>query len=97
VRGRDGGGTQPCSAARADHADALSKEAGTLSDKFAGLARSWRGNTTGSPVRVLRSVGDVFNLIVTEERPVGRNSYRRGRGQGGRGAQVTEPESCRKR
>jgi len=31
---------------------ALSKEAGTLSDKFAGLARVMAGNTTGSPVRV---------------------------------------------
>ena len=30
---------------------ALSKEAGTLSDKFVGRRGSWRANTTGSPVR----------------------------------------------
>ena len=45
---------------------ALSKEAGTLSDKFAGLARVMAGKYDWKPGEGVRSVGDVFNLIVTE-------------------------------
>src|SRR5229473_8546653 len=45
---------------------ALSKEAGTLSDKFAGLARVMAGKYDWKPGQGVRSVGDVFNLIVTE-------------------------------
>src|SRR5499426_4203917 len=45
---------------------ALSKEAGTLSDKFAGLARVMAGKYDWKPGPGVRSVGDVFNLIVTE-------------------------------
>src|SRR3984893_722161 len=45
---------------------ALSKEAGTLSDKFAGLARVMAGKYDWKPGAGVRSVGDVFNLIVTE-------------------------------
>src|SRR3979490_1816598 len=45
---------------------ALSKEAGTLSDKFAGLARVMAGKYNWKPGEGVRSVGDVFNLIVTE-------------------------------
>jgi uncharacterized damage-inducible protein DinB len=72
---------------------ALSKEAGTLSDKFAGLARVMAGKYDWKPGEGVRSVGDVFNLIVTEngllvETLTGASG---GRG-GGRGAQVSEPE-----
>jgi len=45
---------------------ALSKEAETLSDKFAGLARVMAGKYDWKPGAGVRSVGDVFNLIVTE-------------------------------
>src|SRR6478609_9621364 len=47
---------------------ALSKEAGTLSDKFAGLARVMAGKYDWKPGEGVRSTGDVFNLIVTENR-----------------------------
>src|SRR5437764_8673380 len=45
---------------------ALSKEAGTLSDKFAGLARVMAGKYDWKPGEGVRSAGDVFNLIVME-------------------------------
>jgi len=45
---------------------ALSKEAGTLSDKFTGLARVMAGKYEWKPGQGVRSVGEVFNLIVME-------------------------------
>src|ERR1043166_5779016 len=45
---------------------ALSKEAGTLSDKFTGMARVMAGKYDWKPAQGVRSVGEVFNLIVTE-------------------------------
>ena len=45
---------------------ALSKEAGTLSDKFTGLARVMVGKYDWKPGQGARSVGEVFNLIVIE-------------------------------
>jgi hypothetical protein len=45
---------------------ALSKEAGTLSEKFTGLARVMTGKYDWRPGQGVRSVGEVFNLIVTE-------------------------------
>ena len=45
---------------------ALSQEAGTLSDKFTGLARVMSGKYDWKPGQGVRSVGDVFNLIVAE-------------------------------
>ena len=53
---------QPAQAIQA----ALSKEAGTLSGKFAGLARVMTGKYDWRPVKGVRSVGEVFNLIVAE-------------------------------
>jgi len=47
---------------------ALAKDAGTLSDKFTGLARVMSGKYDWKPGQGVRSVGDVFNLIVTENR-----------------------------
>ena len=72
---------------------ALSKDAGTLSDKFAGLARVMAGKYDWRPGAGVRSVGDVFNLIVTENGLLARTLTGAGGGDGGgRGAQVTEPE-----
>ena len=45
---------------------AFAKDAGTLSDKFTGLARVMSGKYDWRPGQGVRSVGDVFNLIVTE-------------------------------
>jgi uncharacterized damage-inducible protein DinB len=45
---------------------ALAKDAGTLSDKFTGLARVMSGKYEWKPAEGVRSVADVFNLIVKE-------------------------------
>ncbi len=45
---------------------ALSQEAGTLSEKFTGLARVMAGKYDWKPGQGVRSVGEVFNLIVAE-------------------------------
>ena len=45
---------------------AFGKEAGALSDKFTGLARVMSGKYDWKPGPSVRSVGDVFNLIVKE-------------------------------
>jgi len=45
---------------------AFAKDAGTLSDKFTALARVMSGKYDWKPGEGVRSVGDVFNLIVKE-------------------------------
>src|SRR5215813_1880866 len=45
---------------------AWAKDAGTLSDKFAGLARVMSGKYDWKPAQGVRSVADVFNLMVKE-------------------------------
>jgi uncharacterized damage-inducible protein DinB len=45
---------------------AFGKDAGRLSDKFAGLARVMSGKYDWKPGQGVRSVGDVFNLILEE-------------------------------
>ncbi len=45
---------------------AFAKDAGMLSDKFTGLARVMSGKYDWKPGQGVRSVGDVFNLIVLE-------------------------------
>jgi uncharacterized damage-inducible protein DinB len=45
---------------------AFGEDAGTLSEKFAGLARVMSGKYDWKPGQGVRSVGDVFNLIVFE-------------------------------
>jgi uncharacterized damage-inducible protein DinB len=45
---------------------AFEKDAGTLSNKFTGLARVMSGKYDWKPGQGVRSAGDVFNLIVTE-------------------------------
>jgi hypothetical protein len=45
---------------------AFEKDAGTLSNKFTGLAHVMSGKYDWKPGQGIRSAGDVFNLIVTE-------------------------------
>jgi uncharacterized damage-inducible protein DinB len=45
---------------------AFEADAGTLSDKFVGLARVMAGKYDWKPGQGIRSVADVFNLIVVE-------------------------------
>jgi uncharacterized damage-inducible protein DinB len=45
---------------------AFAEDAGTLSDKFTGLARVMAGEYNWKPAQGVRSVADVFNLIVRE-------------------------------
>lgn len=45
---------------------AFARDAGTLSEKFSGLARVMSGKYEWKPGQGVRSVGDVFNLIVEE-------------------------------
>jgi len=47
---------------------AFAKDAGTLSDKFSGRARVMSGKYDWKPGQGVRSVADVFNLIVMENR-----------------------------
>ena len=70
---------------------ALSREAATLSDKFTGLARVMAGKYDWKPGDGVRSVGDVFNLIVTENYLL-VGTLTGGGGCGERGAQVIAPE-----
>jgi len=71
---------------------ALGDDVGTLSDKFTGLARVMAGKYDWKPGEGVRSVGDVFNLIVAENGILVGTLTGAGGGQGGRGAQVTDPE-----
>src|SRR5438445_9215061 len=45
---------------------AFGKDAGTLSEKFTGLARVMSGKYDWKPGQGVRSVADVFNLIIKE-------------------------------
>ena len=70
---------------------AFGKDAGTLSDKFTGLARVMSGKYDWKPGEGVRSVGDVFNLIVRE------NSMLAGvlsgtPNAGAKAAPITDPE-----
>jgi uncharacterized damage-inducible protein DinB len=69
---------------------ALSKEAGTLSDKFTGLARVMAGKYDWKPGEGVRSVADVFNLIVAENGLLARTLA--GSAGGGRPAPITDSE-----
>jgi len=69
---------------------ALAKEAGTLSDKFSGLARVMAGKYDWKPGEGVRSVGDVFNLIVMENGLLAGTLTGAGGGPGG--APITDPE-----
>ena len=68
----------------------LAKEAGALSDKFSGLARVMAGKYDWKPGEGVRSVSDVFNLIVAENGVLARTLT--GAAAGGRPAPITDPE-----
>jgi uncharacterized damage-inducible protein DinB len=68
----------------------LAKEAGTLSDKFTGLARVMAGKLDWKPGEGVRSAGEVFNLIVAENDLLARTLA--GAAGGGRPAPITDPE-----
>lgn len=73
---------------------ALAKEAGTLADKFTGLAHAMAGKYDWKPGEGVRSAGDVFNLIVTENGML--SGVLSGAGMqsrsGARPAPITDPE-----
>jgi len=69
---------------------ALAKEAGTLSDKFTGLARVMAGKYDWKPGPGVRSAADVFNLILAENGLLARTLA--GAAPGGRPAPITDPE-----
>ena len=67
----------------------LANEAGALSDKFSGLARVMTGKYDWKPGEGVRSVSDVFNLIVRENGLLAGTLTGAG---GGRGEPVTDPD-----
>src|SRR5271156_4698515 len=69
---------------------AFGKDAGTLSDKFSGLARVMAGKYDWKPGEGVRSVGDVFNYIVMENGILAGTLTGAGGGRGG--APITDPE-----
>ena len=69
----------------------LAKDAATLSDKFSGLARVMAGKYDWKPGQGVRSVADVFNLIVMENGMLTGTITGAPGGRGGRGPQVTDP------
>ena len=69
---------------------ALTKEAATLSDKFVGLARVMAGRYDWKPGDGVRSVGDVFNLIVRENGILAGTLT--GAAGGGGSAPISDPE-----
>jgi uncharacterized damage-inducible protein DinB len=68
----------------------LSKDAGTLSDKFTGLARVMAGKYDWKPGQGVRSVGEVFNLILAENNVLSKTLT--GAAAGARPAAITDPE-----
>ena len=59
---------QPASAQSSTLQTTLANDVSTLSDKFTGLARVMAGKYDWRPGQGVRSVGDVFNLIVMENK-----------------------------
>lgn len=73
---------------------ALANDVSTLSDKFTGLARVMAGKYEWRPGPGVRSVGEVFNLILMENRMLAGLLTGAGApsgGMGGRGNQVSDP------
>jgi hypothetical protein len=54
---------------------AFGKDAGAISEKFTGLARVMSGKYDWKPGQGVRSVGDVFKLIVEEKWPARRRAH----------------------
>jgi hypothetical protein len=73
---------------------ALANDVGNLSDKFVGLARVMEGKYDWRPGQGVRSVGEVFNLIVMENKMLAgllSGAAAPAGGAGGRGNPVTDP------
>jgi uncharacterized damage-inducible protein DinB len=70
---------------------AFAKDAGTLSDKFTGLARVMAGKYEWKPGQGVRSVGEVFNLIVIENGTLA-GAISGAPSPGGSPAPITDPE-----
>jgi len=68
---------------------ALANDVGTLSDKFVGLARVMAGKYDWRPGQGVRSVGEVLNLIVSENRML--SGLLTGAGAQAGGAPITDP------
>jgi hypothetical protein len=80
----------PAFAQQPDTQGALVKDVSTLSDKFTGLARVMAGKYDWRPAPGVRSVGDVFNLIVSENNMLA--GVLSGSGGGGMGGTpITDP------
>jgi hypothetical protein len=67
----------------------LAKDAGALSDKFAGLAKVMAGKYDWKPGQGVRSAGDVFNLIVGENKMLA--AILTGAAAPARGTPITDP------
>ncbi len=71
---------------------ALATDVGRLGEKFEGLAKVMAGKYDWKPAEGVRSVGDVFNLIVNENRMLlGVLSGTPGGPRGARPAPITDP------
>jgi hypothetical protein len=68
---------------------ALANDAGGLSTKFAGLAKAMAGKYDWKPGQGVRSVGEVFNLIVMENRML--TAILTGAAAPARGTPITDP------
>jgi len=68
---------------------ALAKDVGTLSDKFTGLAKAMAGKYDWRPGQGVRSVAEVFNLIVGENKTL--TAVLTGAQGGGRGNAIADP------
>src|SRR4051812_37100981 len=72
---------------------ALANDVGTLSDKFVGLAQAMSGKYDWRPSPGVRSVAEVFNLIVTENKMLAgllSGTPSQAGGGMGRGNQITD-------
>jgi hypothetical protein len=70
---------------------ALAKDAATLSEKFTGLARVMAGKYDWKPGQGIRSVAEVFNLIVMDNGMLTGVLGKASAQGGGPGAQITDP------
>jgi len=77
-------------AQQTDPKAALVSDVGNLSNKFTGLARVMSGKYDWKPGQGVRSAGDVFNLIVTENNMLAGVLSGAGGGMGG-GAPISDP------
>jgi hypothetical protein len=90
---QQGGATAPAGSAGepAGVQKALANDVATLSDKFTGLARVMAGKYGWKPSPAVRSMGDVLNLIVMENKMLVGVLTGGGAQGGGRGNAVTDP------